>query len=105
MHHSQEACVSMKTAAPVRRRLNFLMHDIEPGCDTYVERPGYCLNADLRISEVATGDYDIILLFGGRAPEYLRNHVALLEIVRDFDPGGKWVLAVFHGIQILVTAG
>ena len=42
---------------------------------------------------------------GGRAPEYLRNHKPLLEIVREFHKQGKWVFAICHGIQILVTAG
>src|SRR5262249_12741073 len=33
-------------AAPSRRRLHMVMHDFEPGWDTYVERPGHCLEAD-----------------------------------------------------------
>ena len=44
-------------------------------------------------------------MLGGRAPEYLRNHAVLLEVVREFDRQGKWVFAICHGIQILVTAG
>ena len=105
VHRFQEEGDIVKIAAPSRRRLNLVMHDFEPGWDTYVERPGYCLDADLTIDEVVVGDYDAILLLGGRAPEYLRNHAALLEIVREFDRQGKWVFAICHGIQILVTAG
>ena len=92
-------------AAPSKRRLNLVMHDFEPGWDTYIERPGYCLASDLTIEEVVVDDYDAILLLGGRAPEYLRNHAVLLEVVRAFDRQGKWVFAICHGIQILVTAG
>ena len=105
VHRFQEEGDIVKIAAPSRRRLNLVMHDFEPGWDTYVERPGYCLDADLTIDEVVVGDYDAILLLGGRAPEYLRNHAVLLEIVREFDRQGKWVFAICHGIQILVTAG
>ena len=105
VHRFQEEGDIVKIAAPSRRRLNLVMHDFEPGWDTYVERPGYCLDADLMIDEVVVGDYDAILLLGGRAPEYLRNHAVLLEIVREFDRQGKWVFAICHGIQILVTAG
>lgn len=92
-------------AAPGKRRLNLVIHDFEPGWDTYVERPGYCLDSDLTIQEAVADDYDAILLLGGRAPEYLRNHAALLELVRQFDRQGKWVFAICHGVQILVTAG
>lgn len=105
VHRFQEEGDIVKIAAPGRRRLNLVMHDFEPGWDTYVERPGYCLDADLKIDEVVVSDYDAILLLGGRAPEYLRNHAVLLEIVREFDRQGKWVFAICHGIQILVTAG
>ena len=105
VHRFQEEGDIVKIAAPSRRRLNLVMHDFEPGWDTYLERPGYCLEADLMIDEVVVDDYDAILLLGGRAPEYLRNHAVLLEIVREFDRQGKWVFAICHGIQILVTAG
>jgi protease I len=100
----EEGCIAL-IAAPSKRRLNLVMHDFELGWDTYVERPGYCLASDLTIEEVVVSDYDAILLLGGRAPEYLRNHAGLLEVVREFDRQGKWVFAICHGIQILVTAG
>ena len=30
-----------RIAAPSRKRMNLVIHDFEPGWDTYVERPGY----------------------------------------------------------------
>lgn len=105
VHRFQEEGDITRIAAPSKRRLNLVMHDFEPGWDTYIERPGYCLASDLTIQEVVVEEYDAILLLGGRAPEYLRNHAALLEVVRQFDQQGKWVFAICHGIQILVTAG
>ncbi|HEV7382497.1 MAG TPA: DJ-1/PfpI family protein [Dyadobacter sp.] len=105
VHRFQEEGDIAVVAAPGKRRLNLVMHDFEPGWDTYVERPGYCIDADVTIDDVNVNDYDVILLLGGRAPEYLRNHAALLEIVREFDRQGKWIFAICHGIQILVTAG
>ena len=105
VHRFQEEGDIAVIAAPSKRRLNLVMHDFELGWDTYVERPGYCLASDLTIEDVVVDDYDAILLLGGRAPEYLRNHAALLEVVRTFDQQGKWVFAICHGIQILVTAG
>ena len=46
-----------------------------------------------------------MILLGGGAPEYLRNHVKLLEIVRDFDRRQKWIFAICHGAQVLAAAG
>jgi protease I len=92
-------------AAPSKRRLNLVIHDFEPGWDTYIERQGYAVEAQLTFEEVKVEEYAAVLLLGGRAPEYLRNHTKVLEIVREFHASGKWVFAICHGVQILVTAG
>src|SRR5947209_17311501 len=60
-------------AAPTRKKLQFVVHDFEPGFDTYTEKPGYTWPADLAFSEVDPGDYVAIVIPGGRATEYLRN--------------------------------
>jgi deglycase len=57
-------------AAPSRRRLNLVMHDFEPGWDTYIERPGYGLEADLAFDQVKVEEYAAVVMLGGRAPEY-----------------------------------
>ncbi len=81
-----------------------VMHDFEPGWDTYIERPGYGLEAEIAIADAKADDFDAILLLGGRAPEYLRHDASLVELVRTFALQGKWVFAICHGIQILVAA-
>ena len=50
-------------------------------------------------------DYEAILLLGGRAPEFLRNDPKLIKLVQAFDKSKKYIFAICHGIQILVTAG
>jgi len=75
------------------------------GGNTYVERPGYGLEADLSFDQVNVRDYDAILILGGRAPEYLRNDRRLLDIVREFDAQQKWIFVICHGIQVLAAAG
>jgi protease I len=92
-------------AAPSKRRLHLVMHDFEPGWDTYVERPGYGLAATVSIDEARIEDYDAILILGGRAPEYLRHNRKLLDLTRQFNDAGKWVFAICHGIQVLNSAG
>ena len=105
VHRFREAGWEPAVAAPSRRRLHLVMHDFEPGWDTYIERPGYGLDADLAFDEVRVGEYEASLILGGRAPEYLRNNAQLLDIVRAFDKAGKWIFAICHGIQVLTAAG
>ena len=105
VHRFREAGDTAVVAAPSHRRLHLVMHDFEPGWDTYVERPGYGLAADISFDAVRVDDYDAILLLGGRAPEYLRHNRRLIEIVREFDQKQKWIFSICHGMQILVAAG
>ncbi len=90
-HRFREARYEPVIAAPSRRRLHLVMHDFEPSWDTYVERQGYGLDADIPFDDVKIGEYGAILVLGGRAPE--------------FTQAGKWVFSICHGIQILTAAG
>ncbi len=105
VHRFQEAGWKAAVAAPSARRLHLVMHDFEPGWDTYVERQGYGLDADVSFGDVNPDDYDAVLLLGGRAPEYLRNDKRLLALIQAFDKSGKWIFAICHGIQVLAAAG
>jgi protease I len=105
VHRFQEAGVEAVVAAPSKRRLHLVMHDFEPGWDTYVERPGYGLEAGLALADAREEDFDAVLILGGRAPEFLRHNAGLLELVRAFAASGKWVLSICHGIQVLAAAG
>src|SRR5437016_5051417 len=105
VHRLREAGYEPRIAAPARKRLHLVSHDFEPGWDTYVERPGYQLEADLTFAEVRADDYAAVLLLGGRAPEYLRHDPRVLALVRGFRERGKWVFAICHGVQVLASAG
>ncbi len=105
VHRFREEGWEPVVAAPSKRRLHLVMHDFEPGWDTYVERVGYGLDADIAFSDVRVEEYAAVLVLGGRAPEYLRNDARLLDIMRAFDRAGKWIFAICHGIQVLAAAG
>ncbi|MGA3041714.1 MAG: DJ-1/PfpI family protein [Bryobacteraceae bacterium] len=105
VHRFQEEGWEAVVAAPARRRLHLVMHDFEPGWDTYVERIGYGLEADVAFDQVNVAEYAAVLILGGRAPEYLRNNAKVLDIVRAFDRQEKWIFAICHGIQVLAAAG
>src|SRR5271170_963751 len=104
-HRFEEEGWETTIAAPARRRLNLVMHDFEPGWDTYVERRGYGLEADVKFDDVIVDDFAAVLILGGRAPEYLRNNAKVIEIVREFDRQKKWIFAICHGLQVLAAAG
>lgn len=104
-HRLREAGYIPVIAAPAVRSLNLVIHDFEPGWDTYVERKGYLVDSDISFADVEVSDYEALLIPGGRAPEYLRNDPAVISIVKKFAKENKYIFAICHGVQILVTAG
>jgi protease I len=92
-------------AAPEKRAFLSVVHDFEPGFDTYTEKPGYRVQADLGLSEVVAESYDGLVLPGGRAPEYLRNRADAVTIVRHFLDAGKPIAANCHGPLLVLAAG
>jgi protease I len=95
----------VQIAAPERRSFLSVVHDFEPGFDTYTEKPGYRVSADLGLDECDPGRFDALVLPGGRAPEYLRNRPKAVEIVRHFVEVGKPIAANCHGPLLLIAAG
>jgi deglycase len=104
-HRLREEGLEVEIAAPERKVLNSVVHDFEPGWDTYIEKPGYRIPADIAFRDVRPDNYDGLILSGGRAPEYLRNNSDLIAIVRHFMDKGKPVAALCHGSLILAAAG
>jgi len=95
----------VKIAAPDKRPFLSVVHDFEPGFDTYTEKPGYRVPADLGLDDVKPEEYDGLVLPGGRAPEYLRNREAAVSIVRHFLETGKPIAANCHGPLLILAAG
>jgi protease I len=104
-HRLLESGLTPRIAAPSKRRLHLVIHDFEPGWDTYVERVGYGAESDLTFDDVRVDDYAAVLVLGGRAPEYLRHDERVLDILREFDRQQKWIFAICHGVQIIAAAG
>ncbi len=66
---------------------------------------GYEVEANKSIKEVDPGDYDILILPGGKAPEAIRKEKEALDIARHFFERNKPVAAICHGPQTLISAG
>lgn len=78
------------------------IHDFE-GDQTYTEKPGHNFKLNFSFDKLNLGDYDGLLIPGGRAPEYLRLNERVLEITKYFLENNKPIAAVCHGIQILTA--
>jgi protease I len=99
----REEGIEVHIGAPVKKILKSVVHDFEPGWDTYVEKPGYNIPADIAFADVDPGNYDGVILSGGRAPEYLRNDRRLQKIARHFVECKKPIAALCHGVLILAA--
>ena len=54
--------------------------------------------------EVDPGDYDAMIIPGGRGPANLRKHPESVDFVKRFFETGKTVAAICHGPQMLASA-
>ena len=79
------------------------IHDFE-GQQTYSEKRGHNFTLNANFAEVKPENYDALVIPGGRAPEYLRLNLTVLEWVRHFMKANKPVAAICHGAQILAGA-
>ncbi len=105
LYRLREAGYEVDVAAPERKRLQLVVHDFEPGWDTYVERPGRGLEADLAFSEVDPERYVAVLIPGGRAPEVIRSDPDVKRIVAYFFDRKLPVGHMCHGVQVPAAAG
>jgi protease I len=92
-------------SAPSKKKLHFVVHDFEPGYDTYTEKPGYSWDADLAFADVNPADYVALVIPGGRAPEYIRNNEHCQRIIRHFFEEDKAVAQLCHAPLALIAAG
>lgn len=101
----REEGYDVKIAAPSKKKLHFVVHDFEPGFDTYTEKPGYSWDADLSFAEVNPSDYVALVIPGGRAPEYIRNDADCLRIIQNFFKRQAPVAQICHAPLALLAAG
>lgn len=97
---------TVHTVCPNKKKgdtIKTAIHDFE-GDQTYSEKPGHNFALNYTFDDINVNDYDGLVIAGGRAPEYLRLHEKIIEIVQHFFATNKPVAAICHGIQILTAA-
>jgi protease I len=70
---------------------------------TYPSKLGYPAKSDKAARDVSAGDFDLIVVPGGFAPDYLRRNEAILRLVSDMAEQGKVVAAICHGPAVLCS--
>lgn len=69
----------------------------------YPSKLGYPAKSDKAARDVSANDFDLIVVPGGFAPDYLRRHEAVLRLVGDMAEQGKVVAAICHGPWVLCS--
>ena len=99
--HTVHAVCPDKSAG---EQIKTAIHDFE-GAQTYSEKPGHNFTLNASFADIRAEHYDALVLPGGRGPEYLRTHPAVVAMVRHFFDAGKPVAAICHAAQLLAGAG
>src|ERR671926_973050 len=70
---------------------------------TYPSKLGYPAKSDRAARDVSADDFDLLVIPGGFAPDYLRRHEAVLKLVGTMAEAGKVVAAICHGPWVLCS--
>jgi len=74
----------------------------EAGKD-YPSKLGYPAKSDKAAKDVKADDFDIVVVPGGFAPDFLRRSEAIVRFVSDMAEQGKIVAAICHGPAVLCS--
>jgi len=68
------------------------------------KRGSVAIRVDATADKVKAEDFDAIIIPGGYAPDKMRRHQSMVDLVRKAHDLGKLVAAVCHGPQLLISA-
>ncbi len=71
---------------------------------TYRGKHGYPCRADAAIADMASRDFDALLIPGGFAPDKLRRDPKVLALTREFNEQGKPIAFICHAGWICISA-
>jgi protease I len=70
---------------------------------TYPSKLGYPVKSDRAARDLSADDFDLLIIPGGFAPDYLRRNEAILRLVSGAAEQGKVVGAICHGPWVLCS--
>ncbi len=70
---------------------------------TYPSKLGYPAKSDKAARDVSADDFDVVVVPGGFAPDFMRRTEAMIRLVSDMAEQGKVVAAICHGPWVLCS--
>jgi protease I len=70
----------------------------------YRGKNGYPVTPDLTVDEARAGQFDVLIIPGGFAPDKLRRYGRVVELTREMYDGGKLVAFICHAGWVPVSA-
>ena len=71
---------------------------------TYPSKLGYPAVSDRAADDVSADDFDCLVIPGGYAPDHMRRHKAMVDLVAEACKKGKVVAAICHAGWMLCSA-
>jgi protease I len=78
---------------------------VGPEAKVYESKHGYPVRAEVSASDVSAEEFDAVVVPGGFAPDLLRRHRAVLDLVRGIFEKGGVVAAICHAAWVPISAG
>jgi protease I len=72
--------------------------------DVFIGKPGTECKADVRADDVGAVDFDGVIIPGGYAPDLMRRHPAMVNLVKEMHRAEKLVAAICHAGWMLASA-
>jgi protease I len=76
-----------------------------PGVQEYHSKHGYPVKVDVAANDVSADDFDAIIVPGGYAPDLMRRHPPMLDLVRGIFESGGVVAMICHAGWVPISAG
>ena len=70
---------------------------------TYPSKLGYPAKSDKAAKDVSANDFDLVVIPGGFAPDFIRRTDAMIRLVSTMAEQGKVVAAICHGAWVLCS--
>ena len=76
-----------------------------PGVQEYHSKLGYPVKVDAAADAVSADDFDAVIVPGGYAPDRMRRHQLMLDLVRTVFEGGGVIATICHAAWVPISAG
>jgi protease I len=70
---------------------------------SYPSKLGYPAVSDKGIKDVRADDFDVVVIPGGFAPDFIRRHPEMVQFVQQMANKGKLLAAICHGPWVLCS--